>query len=121
MLAAVERERIADGKSRLPVVDACPIGERAEADPAADVAIAANVYLTQVRNLCCERVLDPELLVGEVRDRIAVVPVAEEPAPELVDHVSAEHVNVGQREGPLVRRFFAFVTSRSVAVGEGIA
>ena len=81
-----QRDRVAERVRRLQVVDARAVGGGAEPDAAADVAVAANVELTQVRDLGVERALNPELGVREVGDRVAVVAVAEEPGAKLVQH-----------------------------------
>ena len=69
---------------------------------AAHIHVAVDRRSASGRGPGRQRVLDSELGVGEVRDRVVVVAVVEEAGAELVHDRRAEDVEVGQRERPLL-------------------
>jgi len=117
----VPAERVAEREGRLLIVNARAVGQRADAELTADVAVAPDGDLGQVRHDVRLRILDPELRVGEVRDRIVVVAVPEEPGAKLADDRRTEDVEVGERERALAGQLLALVARQRVAVGQRVA
>ncbi len=118
VLALDEGERIGIRKGVLHVE--CIVLERAEVETVTGIPVAANVERGQIRPNIGERVVQTELLVGEVRNGFRVVAVAEEAGAELVDECRAKDVDIGERDRALLCLFISLVAGDDPGIGERV-